>query len=139
MTSLCQMFSHLYVLETLYDGFYLLDSDLKFALWNRGISNLLGRSASQMLGTWARPHLAQLVEDLGEIATVESEPLQEGRNMTMLLAPTREATRKPKGDSGDAAESKTLCMHGDSKRENREILLVSVRQRWRVIAWRNGQ
>jgi diguanylate cyclase (GGDEF)-like protein/PAS domain S-box-containing protein len=49
--SLCQMFSHLYVLETLYDGFYLLDSDLKFALWNRGISNLLGRSASQMLGS----------------------------------------------------------------------------------------
>ncbi len=25
----------------------------------------------------------------------------------------------------DAAESKTLCMHGNSRRENREILLVS--------------
>ena len=50
--------------------------------------------------------LDRMVEDLGELATVESEPLQEGRNMTMLLAPTREATRKPKGDSGDAAESK---------------------------------
>jgi RNA-directed DNA polymerase len=29
----------------------------------------------------------------------------------------------------DAAESKTLCMHGNSRRENREILLVSSRQR----------
>ena len=27
----------------------------------------------------------------------------------------------------DAAESKTLCMRGNSRRENREILLVSVR------------
>jgi translation initiation factor IF-3 len=40
--------------------------------------------------------LDRMVEDLGEIAAVESEPLQEGRNMTMLLAPTREATKKPK-------------------------------------------
>jgi len=40
--------------------------------------------------------LDRMVEDLGELATIESEPLQEGRNMTMLLAPTREATRKPK-------------------------------------------
>jgi hypothetical protein len=40
---------------------------------------------------------------------------------------------------GGAAESKTLCMHGDSKRENREILWVSVRQRWHVIAGRDGQ
>jgi len=45
--------------------------------------------------------LDRMVEDLGELAVVESEPLQEGRNMTMLLAPTREATRKPK-DNGDS-------------------------------------
>lgn len=49
--ALCQIFSHLYVLESLYDGFYLLDSDLRFALWNRGVAELLGRPASQMLGT----------------------------------------------------------------------------------------
>jgi translation initiation factor IF-3 len=44
--------------------------------------------------------LDRMVEDLGELATIESEPLQEGRNMTMLLAPTREAIRKPKENSG---------------------------------------
>ena len=32
----------------------------------------------------------------------------------------------------DAAESKTLCMRGNSSRENREILLVSAGRRWRV-------
>ena len=31
--------------------------------------------------------------------------------------------------SADAAESANLCMRGNFKRENREILLVSVRQR----------
>ena len=34
--------------------------------------------------------LDRLFEDVAEIATVEQEPLQEGRNMTMLLAPVRD-------------------------------------------------
>ena len=51
-----------------------------------------------------RALLDRLFEDLGELSTIESEPLQEGRNMTMLLAPTREATRKPKED-GDSKQA----------------------------------
>ena len=47
-----------------------------------------------------RALLTRLVEDLGELATVESQPLQEGRNMSMLVGPTRAATRK---DSAPAA------------------------------------
>ena len=38
--------------------------------------------------------LSRLVEDLGELATIESQPLQEGRNMSMMVGPTRLATRK---------------------------------------------
>lgn len=38
-----------------------------------------------------------------------------------------------------AAESENLCMRGHSKRENREILGVSVRPRWHVTAERNDQ
>jgi translation initiation factor IF-3 len=38
-----------------------------------------------------RALLDRLTGDLGELAVVEQEPLQEGRNMSMLLAPTREA------------------------------------------------
>ena len=37
----------------------------------------------------------------------------------------------------DAAESENLCMRGHPKRENREILLVSIRRR--IVARRNGQ
>lgn len=47
---LCHIFSYLYVLESLYDGFYLVDSDLKFAVWNLGAEKLLGYSANKMLG-----------------------------------------------------------------------------------------
>nr|WP_285757884.1 IclR family transcriptional regulator [Nocardiopsis ansamitocini] len=40
----------------------------RYALGPRLIG--LGESASRMLGTWARPHLAQLVEELGETANL---------------------------------------------------------------------
>ena len=39
----------------------------------------------------------------------------------------------------DAAESKTLCMRGHPKRENREILLVSVLQCGDVTSVRNSR
>ena len=48
-SSLCHIFSYLYVLENLYDGFYLVDSDLRFVVWNRGVERLLGRPAGEML------------------------------------------------------------------------------------------
>ena len=46
-----------------------------------------------------RALLQRLFEDVQELATVESEPLQEGRNMSMLLAPVRSA----KAEDGDGA------------------------------------
>ena len=51
-----------------------------------------------------RDLLQRLFEDLGELAVIESAPLQEGRNMSMLLAPSKEATKEaPPADS--AAEA----------------------------------
>jgi len=38
-----------------------------------------------------RALLQKLFEDLGGLATIETAPLQEGRNMSMLLAPSKEA------------------------------------------------
>lgn len=50
---LCHIFSYLYLLESLYDGFYLVDSDLRFVIWNHGLERLLGRPSNEMLGrTW---------------------------------------------------------------------------------------
>ena len=51
-----------------------------------------------------RTLLQRLVEDLGELAVVESEPLQEGRNMSMLVGPGKEAIREHA--AADDAEQK---------------------------------
>jgi len=47
-----------------------------------------------------RALLNRLFEDIGELATVEQEPLQEGRNMHALLAPSRSG-----GQAKEAAAS----------------------------------
>jgi translation initiation factor IF-3 len=47
--------------------------------------------------------LNRLAEDLGELAVVEQRPQQDGRNMTMLLAPSKTAGED--GASPDADES----------------------------------
>jgi translation initiation factor IF-3 len=39
--------------------------------------------------------LDRLVTDLGELAVVETMPKQEGRNMTMVIAPTRKRVETP--------------------------------------------
>ncbi len=49
-STLCNIFSYLYVLESLYDGFYLLDSDMRFVVWNSGSERLLGHRTHDMLG-----------------------------------------------------------------------------------------
>ena len=48
--TLCQIFSYLYMLESLYDGFYIVDSDRRFVVWSRGAERLVGQSAENMLG-----------------------------------------------------------------------------------------
>jgi len=63
-----------------------------------------------------RALLQKLFEDLGGIAVIESAPLQEGRNMSMLLAPSKEvdkldasaedgATEAPAADAAPEAPS----------------------------------
>ena len=52
-----------------------------------------------------RALLQKLFEDLGGIAVIESAPLQEGRNMSMLLAPSKEVDKLDDAPAanGDAA------------------------------------
>ncbi len=49
-----------------------------------------------------RALLQRLVDDLGEMASVESQPLQEGRNMSMLIAPTRVAAQQEPAEQAQA-------------------------------------
>ncbi len=47
---LSHVFSFLYLLETLYDGFCLVDDEQRFVVWNHGMEQLTGLSAQQVLG-----------------------------------------------------------------------------------------
>ncbi|MDQ3333083.1 MAG: diguanylate cyclase [Planctomycetota bacterium] len=52
--SLGQIFSYMYILESLYDGFTLVDADLRFVLASRGSVRLFDRPAHELHGkSWA--------------------------------------------------------------------------------------
>jgi translation initiation factor IF-3 len=61
--------------------------------------------------------LKRLFEDLDGLAVIESEPLQEGRNMSMMLAPSKEVVAQeqstqaedPSGAEDSAAEAKEIA------------------------------
>jgi translation initiation factor IF-3 len=49
-----------------------------------------------------RSLLLRLAEDVKDLAMIESDPLQDGRNMVMMLAPHKEAVAvKPASEGGD--------------------------------------
>jgi translation initiation factor IF-3 len=48
-----------------------------------------------------RALLQRLFEDLNGLAVIESEPLKEGRNMSMMLAPSKEVARAAKAAQSD--------------------------------------
>ncbi len=49
-----------------------------------------------------RALLQRLFEDLDGLATIESAPLQEGRNMSMMLAPSKEVTAQEQAKEASA-------------------------------------
>ena len=60
-----------------------------------------------------RDLLQKLFEDLGGLATIESAPLQEGRNMSMLLGPSKEVD-KLLGDQADEPTASDAAAAGDA-------------------------
>src|SRR5205085_12356022 len=48
--------------------------------------------------------LDRLAEDLAQLAVIEQRPIQDGRNMTMLLGPSKAILAGALGESGEAAE-----------------------------------
>jgi translation initiation factor IF-3 len=50
--------------------------------------------------------LQRLAEDVGELAVIEQRPLAEGRNMTMLLGPSKAVLTGTLGENGAAPDAK---------------------------------
>ena len=52
---LCHLFSHLTLLESLYDAYYLIDADHRIVIWSRGAEKMFGQKRSDILSTpWSR-------------------------------------------------------------------------------------
>ena len=52
--------------------------------------------------------LMRLAEDVADLGVIEQRPIQDGRNMTMLLAPSpKKAVSEDRADRGDAAPAAT--------------------------------
>ena len=88
-SSLCHIFSYLYGLESTYDGFYLVDSDLRFRIWNTGMERLLGRDAARLLDqNWTSRQIAFADKNgrpLADAARPMSEVIQGGQARTAHL------------------------------------------------------
>jgi translation initiation factor IF-3 len=62
-----------------------------------------------------RALLQKLFEDLGGLGVIESAPLQEGRNMSMLLAPSKEARAEGEATVDAAAAADSTAPAGSAK------------------------
>jgi translation initiation factor IF-3 len=68
-----------------------------------------------------RSLLLRLAEDVKDLAMIESDPLQDGRNMVMMLAPHKEAVvAKPAGEAGDEEGGSPSAAAETSKTEPAE-------------------
>lgn len=75
--SLCGIFSYLYLLENLYDGFYVVDAERRFAVWSSGMQQLLGYRPDEMLNhTWSRQSLSY-ADQAGRPLSEQEAPLWE--------------------------------------------------------------
>ena len=75
--TLSRIFSHLYLLENLYDGFYLVDADLRFVVWNDGIHKLVGQSSDRLLDRVWTSRTVCYADDDGRELTDEELPLKQ--------------------------------------------------------------
>ena len=56
--SLCHLFSHLILLESLYDGYYLFDAEHRIVVWSRGAEGMFGKKRADVLGKPWSPEIA---------------------------------------------------------------------------------
>jgi diguanylate cyclase (GGDEF)-like protein len=109
--SMSHMFSYLYLLESLYHGFYITTSDQQIKVWNHGIEQLTGL-------TWAQAHEHKHLLGLVQFRNRYGEPLADHERPMHLAAETglSQTTElqlvRPDGQS-TAVEVQTLPMIDD--------------------------
>ncbi len=84
--SLSRIFAHLYLLENLYDGFYLLDAEMRFVVWSGGAHRLVGQPAETVLDqAWSNRLICYADADGRELLD-EELPLRQVLNSGRAIA-----------------------------------------------------
>lgn len=68
-----QVFTYLYHIESMYDGFHIVDGELRHTVWNTGAGKLIGIPGSQLIGkTWNADRIPHADQN-GDRRLTESE------------------------------------------------------------------
>jgi diguanylate cyclase (GGDEF)-like protein len=110
--SMSHVFSYLYLLESLYHGFYITTPDQKVAVWSHGIEQLTGL-------TWSQAHEYEHLLGLVQFRNRYGEPLADHERPMHLAGETGQSQTtelqlvRPDGQS-TAVEVQTIPMINDS-------------------------
>lgn len=87
--SLCHVFSYLYLLESLYHGFYIASTDGCVQVWNHGCEELIGISHDQVIGEPALGGHIKYRKQSGQELGINESPIrlaiETGRNQSSEL------------------------------------------------------
>ena len=72
--SLCHAFSYLYLLESLYDAYYVVDPDLRMVICSRGVNTLFPDVKFQPGETWSR-RMIPAIDEIGQPLADSAYPL----------------------------------------------------------------
>lgn len=103
--SMCQVFSYLYLLESLYDGFYVSDPEGRIIVWSAGMSHLQGVSWKQAR-TGFVPEYIQYQSKFGAPLTHSDYPIRTA--LEQSKAQTTELQMKHHTDGWLAVEVQTI-------------------------------
>ena len=78
---------------------------------------IMFRGREQFFPERGRTLLMRLAEDVKELGTVEQPPLQDGRNMVMVLAPTKNAGVKRDDAETEDAQRSEKAVQADGERQ----------------------
>ncbi|MFH5805402.1 diguanylate cyclase [Alienimonas sp. DA493] len=104
----CHIFGYLSLLETLYEGFCLLDADLRCTVWSPGLEGLLGHRAGDLRGEIRTGRTLELVDLDGNPLSDADRPLDRvlttGRPLVESVRVRRVVREDARGDDEDLGE-----------------------------------
>jgi diguanylate cyclase (GGDEF)-like protein/putative nucleotidyltransferase with HDIG domain/PAS domain S-box-containing protein len=126
---LSHVFAFLYQLETLYDGFCLVDDQLRFVVWNHGMERLTGLSAQQILGEhWERRMLAFQSEKHQPLSDREC-PLQRCLSTGVTLVQSLLVEHRRMGQSHEAELQAVPLTSSDGQTRGAALLFRDTKSR----------